>query len=811
MRSSTVSDGQRKRESMPRGGSLRLPVLPDRSLPLQEKLKGRAAMRNTTLLLCVLAVLSGGCKTPNRIPTPQGASDAPPVYVLDVSQTDRIFDIPKLDGFPVMAAEAGHGRCFEVEILDAYKLRLDASDFSTSFRLAWDDRGLLFFATIIDDQRGPAVDSASVWSGNGDQLAIYITPEPGVPCARIVVGLGAESDTAASTILFTPPFEAGSERPEPVPATFERSIYRTDPSLDLAMRIPWSDLGILAEEGVEIGFQVLFQDSDGGGVHRWYPELGTARDSSRTHRLRLTGVASDPVSATVDRLVHLSDESLWITASAPIDRAGQRLRIVDGDRLLAEVDLVDDGTGYARVQVVVDANGTTPFPLRTPHAVAPSPSSVGPTTFMKAGVASRDITLLDCLSGQHQVVDPLFGKVLVLEDADGVRIAILSLDQLVPDLPALRERMRNELGIEHTFSNTSHTHSVARPSRTSEWYPQTEQLLWDAAVEATSNLRPVTLSVGRSPVEIGYNRNRAQFSQATVPWVNVLVVNPTDGDQDVPLAVLFEYAAHPVITQNGECISADYPAYAARRIRSELGRDVTPMFVQGCGGSGNAWPAGFDCEGSWDERANKAGQKLGEAVLEAISNAGPLRADRFTVRHKEIVLPCQLPSPEQYDHALARLAEQDPPWHTRESWASSLAVVADMMDRGETPVWPAHVDAIMLGDEWCLIAMPGEVYAEYELWIDRHVPQTHKMVMAYTNGPRGHYYIPTDTALNRGIADPLVAERACNWAASWPAFFSGVPVDGAMLPLAPGTERIIQDAVTELTSQPANCLTKVAD
>ncbi len=761
-------------------------------------------MRITIFFLLLLVMLSGGCQPLHSMPNSQDTPDVAPFYVLDISGADNTFDIPRLNGVALTASPAEwEEQGFEVGILDAYKLRLDAADFSTSFSLAWDQQGLLFLATISDDQLGPPVDTTSLWSGNGDQVAIYITPDPGVACARIVIGFDAESGGATPIVLFTPPFEVGNERPEPVVATFERSLTRTDGGLALGLRIPWSDLGISAEAGVEIGFQVLFQDSDGGGVHRWYPELGTARDSSRTRRLRLAEAASPPVPAAIDRLVHLSDGSLWLTASAPIERVGQRLRLVDGDRHLADVEMVAGGNGYARTQVILDANGVAPFPLHTPRYADRAQFPDEFETPMMAGVASRDITLLDCLSGQQQVIDPLFGKVLVFEDVNGVRVAILSLDQLVPDLPALRERMRNELGIEYTFSNTSHTHSVARPSRTSEWYPRTEQLLWEAAVEATSNMQPVTLSAGRSPVEIGYNRNREQFSQATVPWVNVLVVNPVEGDPIAPLAVLFEYAAHPVITQNGECISADYPGYAASTIRAALGSDVVPMFVQGCGGSANAWPAGFDCHGEWAARANKAGQKLGNAVLAAIADAQPLPANQFTVRHEEIALPCQLPSPEQYAQIVARLAEQDPPWHTRESWEQSLEAVGGMMERGETPVWPAHVDAVMLGNEWCLIAMPGEVYAEYELWIERHVPQTHKMVMAYTNGPRGHYYIPTDAALTLGITEPLVAERACNWAASWPAFFSGVPVDGAMLPLAPGTERIIQEAITELTGAPS--------
>lgn len=774
------------------------------------------------LLLAALIMPLAGCN--NNVPAKSGRpgdgaeTDPQPLHVLDITGPDTVVDIPRLDGFTLTASQTEWAnRGFSVEILDAYKLRLEASDFSVSFRLGWDAKGLLFFTTIVDDHLGPPTDDTSLWSGDGDQAAIYITPQQGFPCARIAVSPGVESNGASPVVLFTPPFETGEERPKPVRVAFERSFEKTDGGYTLALRIPWSDLRMTPRDGLEFGFQVLFQDADGGGVHRWYPELGTAADSRRTRRLRLANAPSAPVTAVIDRIAHLSDGSIWITASATRESVGNRLRIVDADELVVEVDLVDDGSGYARARVVVDDSGAHPFPLYTPrgHKASRPPEPSGKhITPMRAGVACRDITLLDCISGEPRVIDPLFGKVLVVEDPYGTRVAIVTLDLIGPDFPGLRERMKSELGIQHTFINSSHTHSVARSSRSSDWYSRAEQLLWEAVNEAVSDMAPVSLSAGRAPVEIGYNRNREQYSRAVVPWVNVLVVNrleeaqgPSEetpaGGPAPPLAVLYEYAAHPVVTQNSGHISADFPAYAVEKIRAELGDTVVPMFAQGCGGSLNAWPAGFDCDYEWEIRAAKAGKKIGDAVVHAVANAERLDADRFVARHKDIELPCQLPSPTSYAETLARLQQQDPPWHSRESWERSLKVVKAMMEGGEQPKWGSHVDVLMLGDEWCLIALPGEVYGEYELWAERQVRHPHKMVFGYTNGQRGYYYFPTDDALNLGVAEPLIAERGCNWAASWPAFFSGVPIDGAMLPLAPGTERIIKDAIAELTREPA--------
>ena len=230
----------------------------------------------------------------------------------------------------------------------------------------------------------------------------------------------------------------------------------------------------------------------------------------------------------------------------------------------------------------------------------------------------------------------------------------------------LHGQIREELGIEHTLINSVHTHSEG------EWWSEQDgkwrgrkdgfldalkPLVWDAVEEASANRVPVSLHAGRAPVEIGYNRYGAAYTQAVVPWVNMLEARMEDGK---PLAVLFDHAAHPVITMSSGTVSADYPGHAIKHIHETLGREVMPIFALGCAGNINGDPVGFSIKEGWHQKAEAAGKKLGDAVPTAVRESTEITADKFKVRSQTRMLPCQFPSIELWDEIVRRLNSEVP-------------------------------------------------------------------------------------------------------------------------------------------------------
>ncbi len=424
-----------------------------------------------------------------------------------------------------------------------------------------------------------------------------------------------------------------------------------------------------------------------------------------------------------------------------------------------------------------------------------------------AGAAERKITPAVGLEIQHYfrdsvgVGDDLYARCLYLHDEKGNGVAIVGLDLIMGSFEAcdqLREEIRSKCGVKHTLLNFSHSHASAAigprgKSRISndegsQWNDRTLDTIATVVADARRRSEPVTLRVGREEVQVGFNRRLMNTDSGhvymgvnrggpSVPWVNVLVADSVRTGK--PLAVLFEHAAHPVIVPHtSKLISADFPGMAVQTIRASLGEDVVAVFGQGCGGNINGFPLR-----STHEKAEQAGRRLGEAALRAIIASEAIRAETFTVRSVRADLP-SAPLPERELLAEMMDLEKDRPERMKQ-----LRKIENLLRRGEKPParrFEAH--AVILGTEWCLVAMPHEMFCQYELWIDRNAPFQRTMTLAFTNGYEGYVAVDKDLAL--GARGGYEAACLPNWGGQVYTSHFGPPAVGA--------EKIVKEALSSL-------------
>ena len=400
-------------------------------------------------------------------------------------------------------------------------------------------------------------------------------------------------------------------------------------------------------------------------------------------------------------------------------------------------------------------------------------------TRVKDEPSQRVLRLIDKVSEDlEDVHDELYARALVLSDGTQ-RLAIVAVDIGSLDGPAVLSAIEKATGIpeKNIAVNWSHTHGApgvdgrAQAPGTGEWLTSTLTQLVQCAI---NNLQDATLRVGREPVQIGYNRRlmggdgnitmEVNPKGAIVPWVDVLGVYGNDG---LRIAVLFSHAAHPVIVHwASEAITADFPGYAVGHLRNLLDKYSNPqgvlMFAQGCCANINGYPL----RGGYNA-ADAAGLSLAFATKNALTHAKPVSTKPLRTCALDLSLPYWHPSIE----ICKTMLKQEPDSRHRER-------LQRIIGGGGQDFLSFPLSAFAIGDELCIVFLPSETFAEYQLFADETSPFKHTVVFGYTN--QGVGYVATKKDYDLGARGGYEAAINYRW------------------PLEPSIERQIQNGITEL-------------
>ena len=439
-------------------------------------------------------------------------------------------------------------------------------------------------------------------------------------------------------------------------------------------------------------------------------------------------------------------------------------------------------------------------------------------TTLLAGAASAVITpepgcwMIGPQAPSSGVLDDLCARVLVLDDG-ALRCAILGLDVLGFALEfndELRGLIKDRTGISTVLINASHTHNVPFSMPWSYagwkhfcdddegWRDMLRSSLPGIVQQACDALEPAGLSAGRAPVQVGKNR-RVHTDDGVVmlpndkgdilPWVDVLKVNNGEGRT---IALLYSHAAHPVIIHGASTlISADYAATSARTIKNRMGHITEPIFLQGCGADINGHPLMGGIE-----RAEEAGITLGRAALQAARDAAVIENPALKIESCSMLLPCQaLPTADECDAVIERYSThlandftEEPPWNETDK-LRRLHHLREMIVNSDQPDMRFDITMLRIGDDWCLTAMPHEIFSAYALWIEELSPFSHNVTLGYTNGCE--IYVPTDADLELGVRGGY--EAAC-----FPVPGCAAMAYHKRMALQPGVEKQIKTAIKDM-------------
>jgi len=395
----------------------------------------------------------------------------------------------------------------------------------------------------------------------------------------------------------------------------------------------------------------------------------------------------------------------------------------------------------------------------------------------QAGVATTVITPAESMwmAGYAARTKPSEGKVhdlhakaLVLEDAQGSRLALVTLDLIGIDR-AMRDwvtqevQRRYDLKANSLLINASHTHSgpVVRESRYSiygnSFYDLTpEQLGQSNAYSDQLRQKLVNLigtAIGQlAPARLAYTHGRAGFAMnRRLPTATGYRNSPNpDGpiDHDVPVlrvespegqlrAVLFGYACHAT-TLSFYQYCGDYPGFAQAYVE-QLHPGTTAMFMAGCGGDQNPYPRSKD-------RALELCRQHGHALANGVEAAlqGPSKPVRGPLRTamEEVTLDFAEPPSRTTLQQQAKSKNKYERLHAE-------FLLKQLEHEGEiTSTYPYLVQVVRFGDDLMMVALAGEVVIDYTLRLKRELTGAPLWVAGYSNDVFG--YVPSLRVLQEG-------------------------------------------------------------
>ena len=268
------------------------------------------------------------------------------------------------------------------------------------------------------------------------------------------------------------------------------------------------------------------------------------------------------------------------------------------------------------------------------------------------GAAKVDIT-----DERGPVNDRLYVRALVLKSGDTTAVlvtidavAIGGIGRIKDDfLPNVRAKLQKELGIApgNTLFNASHCHGLV--------HPEVEARTIAAVKTAIKNLVPVKAGAGMGrETRIMENRRLVLKSGKVVdvrhayslpPDELVAAVGPVDTEIGVlrldrldgkPLAIVYNFACHPIQNVPSGGNTADITGFSSKTIEENLGKDCIALFVQGCGGDIN--PINYKAVNHL-RNAEPLGLMLGLSTLRAVRKIKSQPGQPMVVHSEKLKLP----------------------------------------------------------------------------------------------------------------------------------------------------------------------------
>ncbi len=352
-------------------------------------------------------------------------------------------------------------------------------------------------------------------------------------------------------------------------------------------------------------------------------------------------------------------------------------------------------------------------------------------------------------------LSPLFAKAIVIQ-VDKDKVALVGLDlgrgPTRPMMKKIRREIAKQANIQHVMISGSHTHhgpvielldldgfGKGRFDAAIAYNQKLPDLLIEAILAADRNAQPARIGVASKQVSLNRNRHSKRIPKAVDPELSILRFDPLETKKsDSPIAILVNYAAHPVMTEGAVLkFSPDYPGFLEDKVEQEL--QTGCVFMQGASGdmSVNS-PEGVHGPQAYGELLAKHVIKMAEATQTESPKIPAVqgRVDHFLFKSRV-----------DFNNPLITYA------YGKAFFPELIRCVAEELKDGIPP----QLNTVLLNKEIALVGGSGEFFCNHSNRLKERSYVKHTFFFGYCND---HYlYFPTIEAVSEGGygADPSVS------------------------------------------------------
>jgi hypothetical protein len=338
-------------------------------------------------------------------------------------------------------------------------------------------------------------------------------------------------------------------------------------------------------------------------------------------------------------------------------------------------------------------------------------------------------------------LDPLMAKAIVIEAGDD-RVALMGLDlgraPTTDMMGEIRAKIREKAKIEHVLIVGSHTHhgpvfeladregfGKGRFDPAIAYLKSLPEVLASVIIEAATKLQPARMGVAKADVPYNRNRHSKRRPPARDSQLAVLRFDDLHGK---PLAVLVNFAAHPVMTDAQILkFSADYPGFMMNHVEKEIGAPC--VFIQGAAGdmSVNAidtsGPKGF-------------GEQLGQECVKLAKSIESTSPKRPSIQGKI----------DRF-HFSTRIDLNNPDVMLAFSQAFFPELIRFYAEEYKDGMHP-ELNTVLINREIGIVGGSGEFFSNHAIRLRERAYVNHTLFFGYCNGYMN--YFPTIEAVSEG-------------------------------------------------------------